>query len=304
MTVQPAFAGRTLAEFAARDPGLELVRDGRFSALGYLVHDQPELLTVLYDQRFLEALLAHPTASAVIASPELRDRIPGRFALAVAASPLEALLRIHIRLHEEGAYWRSFETRIDPGARIHPRAYVAPTDVVIGPGVVVEPNATILERSIIGEDCVIRAGAVIGAEGYEPRTLDGRRVIVPHAGGVRLGCRVQLQANSCVSRNLFGGFTEIGDETTTDNLVHIAHGVALGRRCRLAAAAMIAGSVTIGDDVWIGPNATVSSGIRIGSRARVSLGAVVTRSVPEDGHVSGNFAVDHHKLITFLKTVR
>ena len=125
-----------------------------------------------------------------------------------------------------------------------------------------------------------------------------------HAGGVRLGDRVELQANTCVDRAIFGGFTEIGEDTKCDNLVHIAHNVKIGRRCLLAAQAMIAGSVTIGDDVWIGPSAAVLSEITIGDGAYVTIGSVVTRNVAPGQHVTGNFAIDHDKFIVFLKTIR
>ena len=113
-----------------------------------------------------------------------------------------------------------------------------------------------------------------------------------------------MQANSAISRSIFGGFTQLGEETKLDNLVHVAHNVTIGRRCFLAACAMIAGSVIVGDDVWIGPGASISSGITIGDGANVTIGAVVTRNVPAGAHVSGNFAIDHDKFIAFLRSIR
>jgi len=97
---------------------------------------------------------------------------------------------------------------------------------------------------------------------------------------------------------------QVASEVTTDNLVHIAHGAAIGSKTRIAANAMIAGSVTIGENVWIGPSASISNGIIIGNNAEITLGAVVTKNVPENGHVSGNFAIDHHKFLEFIKKIR
>jgi len=96
----------------------------------------------------------------------------------------------------------------------------------------------------------------------------------------------------------------VGDDTKTDNFVHIAHNVHLGRGCFLAAHAMVAGSVTMGDEVWIGPSAAISSEITIGSKANITIGAVVTRNVEPGQKVSGNFAIDHTRYMAFLKTIR
>src|SRR3989442_1405199 len=83
-------------------------------------------------------------------------------------------------------------------ARVHERAYIAPRSVRIGARVIVEPNATVLERVTIGDDTIVRAGAVVGSEGFEfkgPAMRQGRKtraqwdygttnVAVPHAGSV------------------------------------------------------------------------------------------------------------------------
>ncbi|MDY6833875.1 MAG: UDP-3-O-(3-hydroxymyristoyl)glucosamine N-acyltransferase [Chloroflexota bacterium] len=203
-----------------------------------------------------------------------------------------------------GFYWKDFNNQIANSAQIHPTAYIESKNVRIGERCEIGPNVSILENSILEDDIVIRAGAVVGTLGFEFKRILGRIVPVIHAGGVFIHNRVELQANSCVSKDIFGGFTEIGDDTKIDNLVHIAHGVVIGKRCLLAACAMIAGSVIIGDDVWIGPSASVSSEIVIGDRASITLGSVVTKNVASGQKVTGNFAIDHDRFISFLKTIR
>ncbi len=148
----------------------------------------------------------------------------------------------------------------------------------IGRRTVIEPHVTVLPHSIVDDDVILRAGCVIGMQGFEFKRLGGEILPVAHAGGVRLHDRVEVQANSVVDRSVFGGFTEVGEDSKIDNLVHIAHNVKIGKRSLLAANAMIAGSVVIGDDVWIGPSASISSEITIGDRAFVTLGSVVTRT--------------------------
>jgi len=67
---------------------------------------------------------------------------------------------------------------------------------------------------------------------------------------------------------------------------------------------MIAGSAVLGDDVWVGPSASISSEINVGNGAAISLGAVVTRDVEAGARVSGNFAIDHERFLTFMRSIR
>lgn len=282
-----------------------VIRDGAFDHLGYLTSPLSQVLAVVGHERYLGELGENPRFSAVITTEEIADRIPAGFALAVTDQPLDAFFRVHLH-YDADERWGGYRgpTRIDASATIHPTASIAERDVSIGPNVIIGPNVTVLERSEIGEGSVLHPGVVVGTEGFEVRVLDGERMVVPHRGGARLGRRVELQANSCVSRALFGGSTTVGDDTKTDNMVHIAHGCQVGERVRIAACAMLAGSITVGDDVWIGPSAVVSSGLTIGDGASITLGAVVSRSVPAGERVSGHFAVSHRKWINFVKSIR
>jgi UDP-3-O-[3-hydroxymyristoyl] glucosamine N-acyltransferase len=201
-------------------------------------------------------------------------------------------------------YWKDFPSEISEEAIIHPKAYIADKNVRVGRGTVIEPGVTILERTVIGEDVILRAGCTLGSQGFEFKRIDGKILNVAHAGGLMIGNRVEIQANSALSRSIFGGFTELGEDTKLDNLVHIAHNVTIGKRCFLAACAMIAGSVSIGNDVWIGPGASISSGITIGDDAQITIGSVVTRDVLHNQRVTGNFAIEHKRFLAFLKSIR
>ena len=283
---------------------IEIVRDAPIETLGLLLDRRKAVLAPFYDDRYLAELECNNGISMVLTTPSLLPLVPADRGVATCADPLESFYALHCRLLEAGHYGASVANEIAHDARIHPTAYIADRDVRIGAGTVIGPKAVIEERSIIGTNCVIGAGTVIGAEGFEVRRVSGRQIAVPHGGGVRIGTHVTIQSNSVVDRALFGGCTEIGDETLIDNLVHVAHAVSIGRRCRIHACVCVNGSTIVGDDVRLGPNATVSSTLRIGNRAWISLGAVVTRDVPPDGHVSGNFAVDHERLLTHIRQIR
>ena len=272
-----------------------VVRGGDFDNLGLLTHREGRVLAGYYEERFARAL-QNPHLACVISSDALAPQVPDHIGLAVADDVKAAFYRLHEYLcrHTE-FYWKDFETEIAADARIHGSAYVAPLNVRIGNRTTVAPRAIILEHSIIGSDYTIHAGAVIGGEGFEPKWVAEKHLVIPHAGGVRIGDCVQIMCCAHLARAVFGGFTEIGDGSIVDALVHIAHNAKIGRNCEIAANALVAGSTSIGDGVWIGPNACVSSEVRVGNHAFISLGSVVIDDVPDGGRVTGYFAFDHRE---------
>ena len=294
-----------LSEVAAR-AALRFVRDAEFDDLALLGASTGRVLVYAGDARALERLAKTSAAVAIVTTAELAGAVPSSLGLAVADHPEAAFYDLHRWLHaSSGFYWSDFATVIDPSARVHARAYVAPRSVRIGARVVVEPNATILERVAIGDDTIVRAGAVVGSEGFEfkgPAMRQGRasraqwdygttNVAVPHAGSVEIGARVEIQANSTVDRSLFRAPTRIGDDTKLDNLVHVAHSVRIGARCLIAAGATIAGSAVVGDEVWIGPHAVISSGVQLGDRSAIVIGSTITRDVAPDERVASDLRV-------------
>ena len=294
-----------LSDVAKRAP-LRVVRDADFDDLALLGAIDRRVLVYAGDARALERLARTTAAAAVVTTAALADGVPTSLGLAVADHPESAFYDLHRWLHASSDfYWRDFATTIDPSARVHERAFIAPRSVRIGARVVVEPNATVLERVTIGDDAVVRAGAVLGSEGFEfkgPAMRQGRKtraqwdygttnVAVPHAGSVEIGARVEIQANSTVDRSLFRLATRIGDDTKIDNLVHVAHSVRIGARCLIAAGATLAGSAAIGDEVWIGPHAVISSGVRLGDGAAIVIGATITRDVAPGERVASDLRV-------------
>jgi UDP-3-O-[3-hydroxymyristoyl] glucosamine N-acyltransferase LpxD len=241
----------------------------------------------------------------VITTKELAVGMPEKYGIALSDNSRKVFYELHNYLATNTHfYWTDFPSRVSDKAIIHPTAYIAPSNVVIGDDVVIEPNAVILEGAIIEDGAIIRAGATISAEGFEFKRFGDDVMHVVHAGGAHLGKRVEVQCNSNVDRAVFGGYTEVGDDTKIDTLVHVGHCVVLGRRCFIAALTVICGSTTLGDDVWVGPHSVISSELSIGQGAHITLGSVVTRDVPPRHRVTGNFAIDHDKFIAFLKTVR
>lgn len=286
------------------DLGIETIRDGAFAGLGFISYDTPDLLVFMESDKYLGELLASTYVRCVIVSRALAPTIPTQLAVAVADNPRGAFYHLHNRLVGGDFYWNSFQTHIASSARVHPRAFVAEKNVHIGERCVVEPNATILERTILDDDVVVRANSVVGSEGFQFVEVDGNLLPVLHGGGVRVRRGAEIQSNTCVDKAVFGGFTEIGEDTKIDNLVHVAHNAKLGKRNRVVAGAMIGGSVRTGNDVWIGPMVSISHELEVGDGATLTMGAVVTKDVPAGGRVTGNFAIDHVRFIAFMRSIR
>ena len=120
------------------------------------------------------------------------------------------------------------------------------------------------------------------------KRIGGRRVNIPHSGGVWIGPDSSIGSSTAVDRGLFGTFTTIGADCHVDNLVHVAHNVELGDECAIVAGTVLAGSAIFGRGVWFGPGAVCNPEIVFGDHSYVGSGSVVTRDVPAFTLVAGS----------------
>lgn len=149
--------------------------------------------------------------------------------------------------------------------------------VTIGSDCTIHHNASIEDDCSIGDRVVIKSGAVIGAKGFGFVRDRGRLVKFPQIGSVVIEDDVEIGANTCVDRGALGE-TRIGAGTKLDNLVQVAHNVAIGKRVVIASQSGISGSVTIGDDCVIGgqvgfaDHTEIEAGTIIGAKSAVFPG--------------------------------
>jgi UDP-3-O-[3-hydroxymyristoyl] glucosamine N-acyltransferase len=247
--------------------------------------------------------------------------------LAEGADPAPcAMLRAH---HPYLAFARAvdlFDNVRRPPAGIHRLAEVAATAVVspeasVGPFVVVEegafvgartvvhPHVTIGAGAYVGNDCVVHAhvslrervrlgdrvviqdGAVIGSDGFGfARTPEGTHHKIPQVGAVVVEDDVEIGANSTIDRPAVGE-TRIGAGSKIDNLVHVAHGVTIGRNVLLAAQVGIAGSTAIEDAVTLAGQVGVSGHITIGKGTIATAQTGIPNSVAPGSFISGYPAI-------------
>ena len=159
--------------------------------------------------------------------------------------------------------------------------------VSIGNNVVIKNNVVIECPCTIGDDCIIESGAVIGVAGYGYYKLPGNLTRkVPDYGGVTIGNRVEIGANTCIARGTLSD-TVIEDDVKIDNLCHIAHNAVIKNRSFVVASCIIQGSCVINEDAYIAPGAIVMNQKSVGRNSFVGMGAVVTKDVDEDIVVTG-----------------
>jgi len=284
---------------------IEVIAEGEFESIGNITQNKLKQLSFIENEKYISIIPLNSSISCILTNKELIPFLPGDIGIIISDDPKKSFYQIHNYLARKTNFYGSpFDTIIGGSAKVHPSAHIAENNVHIGERCHVGPNATILENTVLENDVIIRAGSVIGTEGFRFERIGKEILPVYHVGGVLIHNRVEIQANACVANAKFGGdFTEIGEDTKIDNLVHIAHNVVIGKRCLIAASAIVAGSAIIGNDVWIGPNACISNKLTIGDGAYITMGSVVTKNVSSSQKVTGNFAIDHEKFIEFIKKI-
>lgn len=159
---------------------------------------------------------------------------------------------------------------------------------IIGNNTTIQHNTTILRDTIIGNNVTIGCNNTIGGIGFGyEKNKNGDFELIPHIGNVVIKNNVDIGNNTCVDRAVLGS-TILEDNVKVDNLVHIAHGVKVGRNSVVIANAMVAGSVNIGENSWIAPSSSILNKRDVGNNALVGMGAVVTKHVEDNTIVAGN----------------
>lgn len=286
---------------------LEIIRDGDFSSLGVIPQKKPGMLSFVDDSEKAVNNAIPANVSCLIIRRDLSVRLPynDHIALAFSDNPKESFFTIHNFLVRNSEFYGApFPVKIGKNSIIHPTAFIADINIRIGDNCSIGPNVSVLEGTVIENNVIIRAGTTIGSESSV--SWMGRERIPPviSSGGVHIHNDVEVQSNCCITRAVLGGFTEIGESTKIDNLVHIGSDASVGKRCMIVALAVVGADTRLGDDVWIGPGSVVLDHTQIGNGACVTLGSVVTEDVPPGQRVTGNFAIGHDKFLNFLKTIR
>jgi UDP-3-O-[3-hydroxymyristoyl] glucosamine N-acyltransferase len=304
-----------LGELAGR-LGAELRGDAELEITGVKGIEEagPSEITFVANPRY--AALARTThAAAVLVDPGFQE-IPA--ATLRIKNPYLAFSRALGFFYRPPAYGPGIHSTavIDPTAEIGEGAHIG-AYVVVGQNVRLGPHATLLphvvlypgvrigshffahahavvrENCILGDHVTLENGAIIGADGFGfAKNDEGHWEKIPQSGPVRMGSRVDVQANACIDRATVGA-TEIGDGTKIDNLVQVGHGSRVGRNSLLCGQVGLAGSSVIGNDVILAGQSAVAGHCSIGNGAILTAQSAVSHDVPPGKMVSGSPGFDN-----------
>ncbi len=176
---------------------------------------------------------------------------------------------------------------------LHPQVYIG-ENAAIGNNCIIYPGVVIREKTEIKNRVIIHPGCVIGADGFGYIEKKGKRIKIPHIGGVVIEDDVEIGANTTIDRATLGN-TTIGKGTKIDNLVHIAHNVSIGENSIVVAQVGIAGSTEVGNNVIIAGQVGISDHLKIGDSVRIGAKSGVGKSVKDGEEVSGYPAREHKR---------
>ena len=188
---------------------------------------------------------------------------------------------------------------ISPKAKIGKDCYIGPYCVIgnttIGNGCVLDAYVRVYDDVTIGDYCSIKAGAVLGGEGFGfVKDNNGNRFRFPQIGNLHIGNHVEIGANTCIDRATMGS-TVIADNVKIDNLVQVAHNVEIGENTVCCAQTGIAGSAHIGKQCILGGQSGINGHIFVKDGTKVGPKAGLVSEPKKEGmSFYGNPALEYN----------
>jgi UDP-3-O-[3-hydroxymyristoyl] glucosamine N-acyltransferase len=304
-----------LGELASR-LGAELHGDANIEVTGVKGIEEagPTEITFVANPKY-GALARKTKAAAVLVEPDF----PGIEAATLRLkNPYHAFSRALGIFYQPPAYVSGIHPTavIDPSATIGADCHIG-AYVVIGPNVNLGLHSTLLphvvlypgvktgshffahahavvrENCELGDNVTLENGAIVGADGFGFSKNDqGHWEKIPQSGPVRIGDRVDVQANACIDRATVGA-TEIGDGSKIDNLVQIGHGSRVGKDTLICAQTGLAGSSIIGNNVILAGQAGIAGHCSVGDGVILTAQSAISHDIPPGKIVSGSPGFDN-----------
>jgi UDP-3-O-[3-hydroxymyristoyl] glucosamine N-acyltransferase len=197
----------------------------------------------------------------------------------------------------EGAHIGAYVV-VGANVRLGPHATLLP-HVVLYPGVqagshlFAHAHAVVRENCILGNHVTLENGAIVGSDGFGfAKNESGHWEKIPQSGPVRLGDRVDVQANACIDRATVGS-TVIGDGSKIDNLVQVGHGSKVGENTLICAQTGLAGSSVIGNDVILAGQTGIAGHCTVGDGVILTAQSAVSHDIPPGKMISGSPGFDN-----------
>lgn len=168
-------------------------------------------------------------------------------------------------------------TNIGKGSLVHPGAVIG-NGVTIGENCIVYPNAVLYDNVTLGNNVIVHAGAILGGQAFYYDKNGDDYIKWFSCGKVILEDNVEVGSGTTIDKGV-SGETRIGAGTKIDNLVHVGHGVVIGKNCLIAAQCGIGGKTIIEDEVICWGQVGITKDVRIGKGAVISAQSGVSKSL-------------------------
>lgn len=174
---------------------------------------------------------------------------------------------------------------VGPNCVLHPHGYIGP-DCDVASECVLMPRVTLVKRVSLGRGVIIHSGAVLGADGFGFAPDRGDWIKVPQLGGVRIGDRCEIGANTTIDCGALGD-TLIAHDVKLDNQIQIGHNVQIGAYTAIAGCTAVAGSTKIGARCLIAGAVGIAGHLEIGDGVSIMAMSLVTHSIKDKGTYAG-----------------
>lgn len=203
----------------------------------------------------------------------------------------------------ENAYVAAFAyiskgAKIGNNVKIYPHVFVG-ENVEIGENTILHSGSKIYFDCKIGKNCVIHSGTIIGSDGFgfAPQKQSAFRKI-PQIGNVVIKDNVEIGSNTTIDRATIGS-TVINENVKLDNLIQVAHNVAIDQNTVIAAQTGISGSTKVGKNCMIGGQVGIVGHISLADEVKLGAQSGVSKSIKQKGaiyHGSPAFPIqDYYK---------
>jgi UDP-3-O-[3-hydroxymyristoyl] glucosamine N-acyltransferase len=288
-----------------QDLEIRLGRYQDFESTGPIGSNDELLLTYASNKHFADLALSKRNIAALFIRPEDVPKEAGDSTLFLTDDPQAAFFRFHNHIATDTQFYgQTRPTVISSNVQIHPSAVIAEQGVVIKGDSVIGPNVVLLEGTNIETGVEICPGTVIGVSGARiVKPQRGKPFRVVHVGGVLIREGTFVGANCVIVRSVWRKMTTIGKNVFVGNLVNVGHNVVVKDNCMLLPGAILCGSAQIDEGAVIAPGAIIANQKHVGRDAWVTMGAVATKDVKPGQRVSGNFAIEHQRLLEHVKSL-
>lgn len=283
---------------------VELVRDGEFESVmlsGSRFNKKLKTVSYILSMDYFNDA-KDAGANCIICSKEIAKDIEEAFDGGIVASddPKTVFFQAHEAVSKQEQ--KVYDTVIGKNCSIAESAVISATNVTIGNNVTIDPNVVIYDGVVIDDDVRIMSGSAIGCPAFYYYGDSENKKIVHSSGTVHIYKGASIHTNVTIQKGVIGGETRIGKYSSIDSCT-ICHDVYIGANSIVAAGSTFGGWVEIGENAYVGLQACFAPKVSVGKGCKISMGAVVTKDVPDNTQVSGNFAIEHKLHIEHLKSI-